>query len=73
VALRYTAAKARTEQEAGYVALLDPAGRCAGVFAAGSRRDVSSDKVKLVRRALQSDGHMRKRTSRPSRKRTSRG
>lgn len=72
VALRYAAAKARVETERGYIAVINPLGRCIGVFTTGTGRTTGPETTKRVRRVLQRNGQTKKRTSRPS-KRTSRG
>jgi hypothetical protein len=74
VALRYTADRAKNDQEPGYLALIDPSGRAVGAFVTGTGRAASSEATKIVRRALAVAGQTRKRTSRrpSSNKRTSR-
>lgn len=71
VALRYAAAKAKADAERGYLAVIDPMGRCIGVFTTGTGRQTGPETTKRVRRVLQRNGQTKKRTSRPS-KRTSR-
>jgi hypothetical protein len=70
VALRYAGAKAKAETEGSYFALVDPNGRCAGVFTTGSGRVTGPETTKRVKSVLARSGQTRKRTSRPS-KRTS--
>lgn len=68
VALRYASAQAKNEQEGSYLAVVDPKGRCIGVFTTGSGRVTGPETTKRVRRVLQRNGQTRKRTSRPSRR-----
>lgn len=66
VAVRYAGAKSKGETESGYIAVVDPAGRCVVVYVAGSSRLAGPETARRVRRALARAGEMRaKRTSRP--------